>query len=244
MGLCSPQTLDQSELSLMVSDFFDTMYARYPRYWLERRPYSVSPEDHGSYHACLLQQLSFLEGGRALDLACGEGSDSIRLAGIGMEIDAYDLSEVALLKAETFARRQGITQVKWEQRSATDARIGDGTYDLVMCNGLLHYIVNKRELLERLANLVKPGGLFAASVFSTATKVPGCHQVVPVLPDTERGELERVFNGWQPVLRLYERLKPDRSHPGFPPHVHSFIKLIARRPPLDALGPPAHMADR
>jgi hypothetical protein len=72
-------------------------------------------------------------------------------------------------------------------------------------------------------------GPLAVALFSTATAVPAEHAVVPVFPDAEGGLVERFYQDWDTLLLAYERRRPERSHPGFAPHVHSHIKLIAAR---------------
>lgn len=50
------------------------------------------------------QEVAGLSPGRALDLACGEGRNSIWLAGLGWQVTGVDFSAAALAKAETLAR--------------------------------------------------------------------------------------------------------------------------------------------
>jgi SAM-dependent methyltransferase len=50
------------------------------------------------------QEIAGLTPGRALDLACGEGRNSIWLAARGWQVTGVDFSAAALAKAETLAR--------------------------------------------------------------------------------------------------------------------------------------------
>jgi hypothetical protein len=45
----------------------------------------------------------------------------------------------------------------------------------------------------------------------------------------EGGTVEQFYCGWQALLHVYERDRAEHSHPGFAPHAHSHIKLIASR---------------
>ncbi|MBI5747375.1 MAG: methyltransferase domain-containing protein [Nitrospirae bacterium] len=49
----------------------------------------------------LAQLLTLLPKGRALDIACGEGRNAIFLAKSGYEVDAVDISSVALERVES-----------------------------------------------------------------------------------------------------------------------------------------------
>jgi hypothetical protein len=69
------------------------------------------------------------------------------------------------------------------------------------------------------------------AVFSTATPVPTEHAVIPVFPDEEGGTAERFYRDWRTLRRARERGRAEHSHPGFEPHMHSHIKLVAARRP-------------
>lgn len=74
--------------------------------------------------------------GRALDLGCGAGTDSVFLARQGWEVTALDFMPKALEYTQQRAREAGVTL------TAVEADITDwkppGTYDLVLDHGLLH----------------------------------------------------------------------------------------------------------
>ena len=59
-------------------------------------------------------------GGRALDLACGEGRNSIWLAKRGWEVTAVDFSVVAVERGRKLAAQQGV-EVEWVAADATSA---------------------------------------------------------------------------------------------------------------------------
>ena len=49
----------------------------------------------------------FPKGAKVLDVGCGEGRNSIFMAKIGHEVDAFDVSENAVEKAKKIARQTG-----------------------------------------------------------------------------------------------------------------------------------------
>ena len=69
------------------------------------------------------QEIAGLTPGRALDLACGEGRNSIWLAARGWQVTGVDFSAAALAKAETLARgqRPPVT-VDWQCADVTTFR--------------------------------------------------------------------------------------------------------------------------
>ena len=93
---------------MCVSDYFDGVYQAHERFWW-RDParHSTRPEDYPS--SLLAQQtlrvLARAEvQGRALDFGAGEGSDAIRLALLGYDVDAVELSVIGAEKIRRFAR--------------------------------------------------------------------------------------------------------------------------------------------
>jgi hypothetical protein len=88
--------------------------------------------------------------------------------------------------------------------------------------------MEKAELLEKVKAASAAGALHIMSLFSNTTPVPAEHAAIPVFPDDEHGEVERFYLLDQLLDAAYVRAKPERSHPGFAPHEHSFINQIVR----------------
>jgi SAM-dependent methyltransferase len=212
-----------------VREFFDRHYTTHERYWWRGdNRYSTDVSAHTAFHATVLAAAARRGPGAALDLGAGEGADAIRLAKLGYQVDAVEVSPVACEKIERFARSQGV-RVTVRNEPAETARLPAARYDVVLMNGSLHYVRDKPAVLRRVSAASVPDALHAVMLFSTATPVPEEHCVVPVFPDDEDGVVERFYEGWHILLRAYERGRQERSHPGFGPHVHSHIKLVAAR---------------
>lgn len=138
------------------------------------------------------------------------------------------MSAVACEKIEHFARVQGV-KVHVHNELMENVNLPEASYDLVVMNGCLHYARDKSHVLRRVLAASTENAVHAVALFSTATPVPAEHAVVPVFPDEEGGIVERFYQEWNPLLVAHERGRSERSHPGFAPHVHSHIKLIAAR---------------
>jgi len=99
--------------------------------------------------------------GRALDLGCGEGRHSLWLATRGWEVVGVDFSAVALDKARRIA-----SQAPSRSRDRLRYVVGDvtadsfgGGYDLIL-SVFLHFSPPQRKaLLERAINSLKPEGI-------------------------------------------------------------------------------------
>jgi SAM-dependent methyltransferase len=212
-----------------IREFFDRQYATHHRYWWRgENRYSTSLASHTRFHATVLAAAARRGPGRVLDLGAGEGSDAIRLAKLGYQVDTVEVSTVACEKIERFARSEGVS-ITIRNEPLETAQLPAGCYDIVLMNGCLHYIRDKTGVLRRAAAASTDDAVHAVALFSTATPVPAEHAVVPVFPDDEGGTVERFYRGWRPLYRAYERGQSEHSHPGFGPHVHSHIKLVHAR---------------
>jgi SAM-dependent methyltransferase len=183
---------------------------------------------HTEFHATLLAVAARRGSRVALDLGAGEGADAIRLAKLGYKVDAVEVSTVACEKIERFAWSQGV-RINVRNEPMETVGLAGSSYDVVLMNGCLHYVRDKSRMLRRVLDASTADAVHAVAVFSTATPVPAEHAVVPVFPDGEGGIVERFYQDWDILLHAYQRGRRGHSHPGFAPHVHSHIKLIATR---------------
>jgi tellurite methyltransferase len=213
-----------------IADFFDERYRSGPRYWWrDKVRYSSNPD---LYPESLLTQMTLRitrgqRPGRMLDLGAGEGSDSIRMALLGYSVEAVDISKVGADKIRAFAEEAGVTVNVQVADIVTYEP--DGQFDLVVCNGVLHYIDDKQPVVERMQRATRAGGINVISLWSTYTPVPECHKIVPVSCDGEDGVIAQMYAGWPKEFIYFERNKRENSHSGMPAHSHSHIKLIARK---------------
>jgi tellurite methyltransferase len=100
----------------------------------------------------LLEWLDRLPVGRALDVATGTGRNALALAEAGYEVDAVDISAVAIDRARAEGERRGL-EINWVVADLeTEALPGDG-YDLIT---VVRY--RNRELWPRLVAALAPGG--------------------------------------------------------------------------------------
>ncbi|MDT0345355.1 class I SAM-dependent methyltransferase [Streptomyces litchfieldiae] len=107
--------------------------------------------------------------GRALDLGCGPGRNALRLASLGFEVDAVDLSPTALAWAEERAAEAG-AEVRFRRGDAF-ALVGTelaGPYDLIYDSGCFHHLPPHRRIsyLAFLDRALAPGGHLALTCFA------------------------------------------------------------------------------
>ena len=105
----------------------------------------------------LVEEVSELPAGRALDLACGAGRNAIWLAERGWRVTAVDYSEVALAEARRRAAGRDV-DIDWILADLTDWSPPVAAYDLVCVLYLQLPAGERRLVLDRAAGALAPGG--------------------------------------------------------------------------------------
>jgi SAM-dependent methyltransferase len=216
-----------------ISAYFDSVYLGAERYWWRRpQPYDLDPD---TFPLSLLAQqtLRALKGriaGRALDVGAGEGADAIRLAKLGYEVDAVEISSVGAKKIQWFAEEADVHRRLRVLSCDVLDFTPDGQYDVVICNGVLHYIEDKHSVIELMQKVTRPGGINVISLWSDYTPVPDCHEFVPVYSDSEDGVVTSSYKEWPKEFIYFDRDKTESAHSDLPAHRHSHIKIIASKP--------------
>jgi 2-polyprenyl-3-methyl-5-hydroxy-6-metoxy-1,4-benzoquinol methylase len=102
--------------------------------------------------------------GNALDVACGLGANAIELARQGQQVDAVDISDIAIASLQARASQQGLSinalVLDIEQAPPEPAK-----YDVIVVSYFL-----SRPLIPALIAALKPGGLLYYQTF-TQSKV-------------------------------------------------------------------------
>lgn len=78
------------------------------------------------------------EGEKILDVACGGGTLSCKIAEKGCEVQGVDISESAINRAKHLAEREKVA-CKFEIGSAEDLPYPDGYFDKIVCSSSLEH---------------------------------------------------------------------------------------------------------
>lgn len=107
--------------------------------------------------------------GRALDVACGRGRNAVYLASKGFEVDAVDVSSVALEHGANRARELDVS-VNWIEADLDDYSFDNGPYQLIVVARFLN-----RNMMPSLLNALADGGylIYETHLQSTIQNVGG-----------------------------------------------------------------------
>lgn len=108
----------------------------------------------------LKENIDILAKGKALVLAMGEGRNAVFLARNGFDVDACDISEIAVKKGILLANENNVT-INAFVADLEKYEIAPNKYDLITC-----FYYTQRDLIPQIRNGLKKGG---TAMFETYT---------------------------------------------------------------------------
>jgi len=126
--------------------------------------------------------LGLRSGERVLEIACGNGEFSRRMAEVGAEVIATDFSEAMLERARARGGDIRYLLVDGTDERALAALGSPGSFDAIVCNMAIMDMREIDPMASAAAGLVGPGGRF---VFSTTHPAFNGNDVARVVEQTE-----------------------------------------------------------
>ena len=110
----------------------------------------------------VLSSRTDLSGDRLLDIGCGDGAYSVRLAPSFRHVDAIDIQadRLALFEERT-AGTALADQITIREMSADKLDYPDDTFDVVTAIEVLEHVTELDQALAEICRVLKPGGRFA-----------------------------------------------------------------------------------
>ena len=134
-------------------------------------------------------------GERVLDIACGNGLTSRRLAALGAEVVAFDFSEEMIAHARRRTTEHG-DRIEYQVLDATDEKallaLGAGRFDAALCSMALFDMAEIEPLLRALARLLRPAGRFVFSVLHPCFNSARIQQVAEM--EDREGEIVTTYS--------------------------------------------------
>jgi len=135
------------------SEFFDQAYTTGSRQAVGRI-YAITRNRLQSYERLIYGDVA---GKRVLEYGCGTGSHSLEIARRGGHVTGIDISEVGIRKARERAAEAGLARAEYEVMDAERMTFPDGTFDLVIGEGILHHL-NLEASYAEISRVLKPTG--------------------------------------------------------------------------------------
>lgn len=158
--------MDQSE------KFWDRIAERY-----SKRPVA----DEAAYQKKLQVTREYLEPDmEVFEFGCGTGSTAIAHAPYVKRIRAIDISSKMIQIAKRKADADQIDNVSFEQSTIEAISVRDQALDAVLGLSILHLVGNKEEVIAKVYEMLKPGGIFVTSTACIGDTMKFFRFIVPI----------------------------------------------------------------
>jgi len=182
----------------------------------------------GSLILKLDEEFKYYHGKSILDIGCGEAKNTIYFAEKNCYVDAYDISEFAIVNAKKVCSKHDTINLK--QADAIDIPYPENKYDVIIAYGLFHCFNNKKAVdyvINSCLKSLKSNGLFILCAFNDREHELSAHQEFnPLL--LKHSDYIDYFNSNTIVFESDENLYETHPHNNIP-HMHSMTRLIIRK---------------
>ena len=141
----------------------------------------------------LVSLMDIKPGQHILDIACGNGLTSRRLAALGAKVTAFDFSANLIEKAKT--RENPNSNIEYQVFDATDEQqllsLGEQSFDSALSNMALFDMADIETLFKTLPKLLKPNAIF---VFSLTHPCFNNASSMHVMEEFDDGEIKTVYS--------------------------------------------------
>lgn len=133
-------------------------------------------------HGRMLDMVDLQPGERVLDVACGTGLVTFRIADLVAPEGAVvgtDISGRMVEAAGGIAAQRGIANARFERADAEELPFADHTFDAAVCGLGLMYVPDPQKALSEMHRVLKPGGRAAAAVWGARASC-GWAEIFPI----------------------------------------------------------------
>ena len=158
---------------------------------------------------------SMRKGAHVLEVGCGIGLDSMRMARRGLHVTAVDLTVVGPATAQRRVNAQGF-DVRYCSADAEHLPFPDSTFDYVYSFGVMHHAPDTQKCIDESFRVLRAGGEALIMLYHRHSLNEAVHRLLRV-PFEERDELCPVVRRFTigEVRGMFAHFKHVSVHPDF-----------------------------
>ncbi len=143
----------------------------------------------------LLEMAALKPGESVLDVACGTGVLTLRMAGlIGSKglVFGTDISDNMIAIARQAAKENQLSNVKFARMDAEELLVAGAAYDVAICSLGLMYVPDAPKAAKEMCRSLKPGGRAIAAVWGMRSRC-GWAEIFPIVESRVKSEVCPLF---------------------------------------------------
>jgi 2-polyprenyl-3-methyl-5-hydroxy-6-metoxy-1,4-benzoquinol methylase len=98
-----------------------------------------------------------------LDYGCGTGTAAIEIASSVKIVNGIDISSKMIEAAKEKTVERKVKNIDFAQTTIFDEKLKTGSFDVILCFYLLHLVEDTPKVMQRINELLKPGGLIISA---------------------------------------------------------------------------------
>ncbi len=98
-----------------------------------------------------------------LDYGCGTGTAAIEIARSVKSVTGIDISSKMIEAAKGKTVERKVKNVDFAQTTIFDEKLKTGSFDVILCFYILHLVEDTPKVMQRINELLKPGGLIISA---------------------------------------------------------------------------------
>lgn len=146
-------------------------------------------------HSGILEAATLVAPGRALDLGCGNGRNSVYLAAKGFDVTAWDKNPMSIANLQSIKAAEGLDNLEIAVKDLNALRF-DGEYDFIFSTVVMMFLEAQTipGLIANMQRCTRPGGHNLIVAAMDTADFP-CTVGFPFA--FQEGELSGYYAGWE-----------------------------------------------
>jgi len=121
--------------------------------------HALNPGRFAYFEELLREQGIDPQKSRVVDIGCGGGYASERMAKMGMQVVGVDPSRPSLEAAAEHARLNELV-IDYRYGAGEALPVGDASFDVAFCCDVLEHVEDVQQVINEIFRVLKPGGMF------------------------------------------------------------------------------------
>lgn len=128
-------------------------------FYCQPEDYSQKKYQMTKTHSDVLEVCQIIQAGKALDLGCGSGRNSLYLQLLGFDVDAVDKSEMSISNLQEIIANDHLSHINASIYDINQANL-KGNYDLIISTVVMMFLQPDRipDIIHNMQSITKTGG--------------------------------------------------------------------------------------